>query len=138
MADLVVTATTVVPSVGAQITRNRVAGATITAGQLVYIAADGTVKLADANGATPLFKIAGIALNAASAGQPIDFCFSDPALTIVASVPIVAGDILIASATPGSIGAAADAATGWYVTVVGLGIGSNQVMFGLLSAGVPK
>jgi len=102
------------------------AGATITAGQLVYLdPVTNTYKLADANGASPLYKVAGIALNGASSGQRITVCTSDPSFT--PGTAVNPGEVFIASATPGGIAPFSDAATGWFVTVLGPGIGSNKI-----------
>lgn len=48
-----------------------IAGATITAGQAVYLTSSGTVDLADANGSGTL-QFRGIALNGATAGNVVD------------------------------------------------------------------
>lgn len=48
-----------------------VAGATITAGQIVYLASTGLVGLADANGSGTI-QARGIALNGGGSGQAID------------------------------------------------------------------
>lgn len=134
MSDLAITAANVLPSASATIVR-KTAGAAITAGQPVYLdPATDTVKLADANGASPLFKVYGIAGCNAAAGQPICIVMQDPALGMGAAV--AAGTTLILSATPGGVAPVADAATGMYVTVLGVGIGSNQINFSPLAAGV--
>ncbi len=73
MSALSITAGSVVPGSDARIDRSRYAGASITAGQVVYIGSDGRWALADDDSATAAAKIpGGIALNGASAGQPID------------------------------------------------------------------
>ena len=70
-ADLVVTAAQVaVVDPGAAEIYDFVAGATITAGQAVYLASTGKVGLADANG-TGTRQFRGIALNGAGAGGAV-------------------------------------------------------------------
>lgn len=135
MSDIAITAASVLPSANGQLTRSRLAGATITAGQAVAIDTDGTVKLFDANGAVPLNVCAGIAVNGASAGQPIDYCYED--LTGFAlGGTVAAGAIVIGSATPGGIAPAADNTTGWFTTVLGIGCGSNKIILRLIASGV--
>jgi hypothetical protein len=72
MADLVITAANVAAGAGSR-KNTGTAGATITAGQVVYQdAADGKYKLADANSGTAAARApAGIALHGALAGQPL-------------------------------------------------------------------
>ena len=95
MASLSITAANVLSGSGATIERGT-AGATITAGQVVYRdTADGKYKLADADSATALARDPrGIALNGASNGQPLAI--------------IRAGDVTIGATmvhTPGRAGA---------------------------------
>ena len=69
--DLSITAANVAPSSGAQYA-DGTAGATITAGQAVYLdTSANTYKLADCDATAATAVIAGIALNGASSGQPI-------------------------------------------------------------------
>lgn len=72
MADIVVTATAVLPGSNA-VTENGVLGAAATAGQVLYKeAATGTWKLADADAATAEQRQAtGFALNGGAIGQPV-------------------------------------------------------------------
>lgn len=103
MADIVVTPSAVIPSSNA-IIRTGIAGATITQGQTLYIdtANNYVLKLADSDGASALVAtVAGIANNAASAGQRVDYTVSDPSFTIGATV--LAGDDIWLSDTPGGI-----------------------------------
>jgi hypothetical protein len=83
---------------------NGIAGASITAGQAVYIDTGDSnkIKLADANGTAPANTFAGIALNAATAGQPVSYCTNDTAgFTIGATV--LAGDTIWLSPTAGGL-----------------------------------
>lgn len=123
--DVSITAANVVPSASADI-RSTTAGATITAGQLIYLdSADldtkdrPKAKLSDANGASALRVADGIAVNNASAGQTINYVVSDTALVITAS-GLTTNNILILSATPGGVAPSADLTTGWYLNVIGV------------------
>ena len=136
MADFVVTPANVLAS-GPNATIGRgVAGASITAGQWLYQdPADGTYKPGSANGASPLYKFAGIAQHSSFAGQPIQFVVQDPAFQ--PGFPVAAGDTLITSSAAGAIAPEADNASGWYVTNLGIGIGNNKINLNPTAAGVP-
>lgn len=132
MADLSITAASVVPSANAR-RISRVAASTITAGQVVYQLTAGTVAPADANGASPLFNVLGIAENGGGTGQRISVITEDPALAIGATVVI--GDVFILSATAGGIADVADAAAGHYVTVLGVAVSTSAINFKPVAAG---
>ncbi len=118
MADLSITAASVIPGANAVI-EHGTAGETITAGQAVYKdTATGKYMKADANSATAAGRQArGIALNGASDGQP---------LTIQRSGDITLGAVLTPgtdyylSDTPGGIAPRADIGAGEYVCLLGL------------------
>ncbi len=72
MADLAITAASVVPSTGATFSYGTLAGATITAGQLVYLdAATSTIKLCHASTSLATATCVGVACAAALTGQPV-------------------------------------------------------------------
>ena len=105
MAAISITAANVIPSSTASRSLG-VAGATITAGQAVYIDTTDSnkIKLADANGTTPANTFAGIAENGATAGQKISYVTNDTAgFTIGATVPVLSGDTIWLSPTAGGI-----------------------------------
>lgn len=135
-ADLSITAANVIPSANAELYR-KTAAATITAGQTVYLLAAGTVGLADANGASPLYNVYGIAVTGGGAGQVITVCRKDPALVIGATLTI--GDTLWLSATAGGITiTAADNVTGMYVTALGVAGSTTAFNFNPTAAGAVK
>lgn len=129
MADLTITAASVVPGSGAK-TEAGTAGATITAGQCVYKAsATGKYMLADSNSVTTEARRArGIALHSASTNQP---------LTIVTSGDVTIGATLTAgvayylSDTPGGICLVADVGTGEYVCLLGLAKSTSVLSVGI-------
>lgn len=135
MADLSITAANVVPS-SAAILNQATAGATITAGQLIYIDSSdldsrsrGKAKLADANSGTSAVRsVAGIAINSASAGQQVDYVVRDTALQIAAS-GLTAGTIYGLSATAGGLAPSADFTTGWYPSVVAIAKSTTTIDF---------
>lgn len=78
MADLTVTAASVVASASAVKGRGT-AGESITAGQPVYIDTSDSNKLKKADaGAAAAARVAGIALHAAAANQPLEYAIADP------------------------------------------------------------
>ena len=118
MADLTITAANVVKGANAT-TRDGIAGATITAGQVVYRdSADGKYKLADSNSATAAVRSSdGIALNGASDNQPIEV-LTEGDITIGAT--LTAGVAYYLSDTPGGIAPVADVGSGEYSTIIGI------------------
>jgi hypothetical protein len=98
------------------------AGATITAGQVVYedTAASNVAKLADANSATASV-VAGIALQNVATGQFLDIVYDDDDFTPGATLSVTAvnsSGIYILSATAGGIAVTGDAAATMYPVVI--------------------
>lgn len=134
MADITVTPASVVSGSGAT-TADGIAGATLLAGQSIYIdtAASNVLKLFDANAVAPANAFAGIALHGASTGQPIKYQTSG-LITIGATV--VAGTVYVGSATPGGIAPAADIVTGWTVNIIGVATTTGIISMRPFSPGV--
>lgn len=133
MADISITASAVVPS-SAAVIKYTTAGATLTAGQLVYLdAADldangiGKSKLSDANGAAALRVVDGITVAGASAGQPVAIVTYDTALVVGSG--LTANNILILSDTPGGIAPSADLGAGEYLSVIGVVKTATTIFF---------
>ena len=126
MATVSITATSVLKGSNAQFSGPLVAAAAITAGQVIYRLAAGTVGLADANGTTPANSVLGIALNGAAAGQPVLYVATDSAFTFGGTS--TAGKTLYLSATAGAIvDDIADLTSGCTVIALG-GTTSTTVM----------
>ncbi len=84
MAAISITAASVLASVNAVIRREYKAGATITAGQVVYLNTSNQWVLADSDAAATgngITDLRGIALNGASSGQPVAVCTEDSDFT---------------------------------------------------------
>lgn len=123
MADLVVVPASVLASSGASKIPGT-SGAAIIAGQTVYKGTDNLYYPADANGADPLYKVAGIALcSAPGVGQPFYFVAVDASFK--PGFTTVAGKVYVASATAGGIAAIDDLASGWRTTFLGTGLAGN-------------
>lgn len=120
MVALSITASQVQPGSGVA-TKEGTAGATITAGQCLYLdSATDTLKLADANGTAAVATCVGIALNGASSGQPVEYQ-SVGSITLGAGASMTVGEIYLVSTTAGSIMPEADISTqNDYVTVLGV------------------
>ncbi len=139
MANYTVTAASVLASVGAT-TRTGVAGATITAGQYLYIdtANSNVLKLADANGTAVERVVAGVALHASLTGQPIKYATLDPAFVPGFTTAAVGDIVILDSATPGDAQPSADATAGDYVTVLGVMTSTTAMNFKPTAAGAVK
>lgn len=133
MADSVITAADVLASVsGLQGT----AGATITQGQVLYKDSSDSnkLKLADADSLTAAAKVVeGIALNAASVGQPLSYVKTDanfdPGFTATE------GEIYVLSGTAGAIAPEADLASGDAVVILGVGLSTGNIKLNVNNTG---
>jgi hypothetical protein len=137
LADLTITAASVVAGSGATIARGT-AGATITAGQAVYLdtATTGKWQLADTDSATAAVRAAhGIALNGAALNQPIAV-ITDGDLTIGATIE--AGTAYYLSGTAGGICPVADVAAGDYPLILGMGKSTTVLDVNIVYPGVVK
>lgn len=118
MADLSITASAVVPGTNATV-EHGTAGATITAGQVVYRdVSDGKYKLADSDSATAAVRVPrGVALNGGADGQPLAIARSGD---VTVNAVLTAGTAYYLSATAGGIAPLADLTTGDDVVLLGL------------------
>lgn len=133
MVDITITAGNVKPGANA-ITTQGVAGATITAGQVVYRdPATGKFKLTDSDSGTAADKDAlGIALHGASDGQPL---VVQTAGDITIGATLTAGTAYYASSTAGGIQPAADLGTE-DVILIGLARSASVLALKVLDTGV--
>jgi len=112
-------------------TTSGTAGGTITAGLAVYLNSSGQVVSAT-NAASASAEIVGIALNGASANQPVEYHVGglfDPGGTAAVGKVYVLG-------TGGGIIPVDDIAGGEYVSVVGVGITTSRILFIPVRSGV--
>lgn len=135
MADLTITAANVLKSAAAGQTSG-VAGASITQGQLVYVDTSDSnkLKLADADVSASSF-VAGVALTAAAAGQPIVY-LTRGVYTVGATVAV--GTAYYVSTTSGAICLESDLSSGDFATFIGFGVSTTQIDFQPLPSGVAK
>ena len=134
MADLTITAASVVSGAGSLVAHGT-SGASVTAGQVAYLdEATDTYKLADNNSATAAVRAAaGIVLHASATGQPLAVHKRGP-ITIGAT--LTPGVAYYLSDTPGGICPVADLASGEYPTIIGMAISTTVLDVKIQSAGV--
>lgn len=138
MADLSVTATQVQPGTTDAQFAQGTAGATITAGQAVYLdAATSTLKLADCDLSAAAAAAVGIALHGAASGQPLKYQTSGT-ITIGAGAAPAVGTIYCLSATAGGICPSADLVTTNRATVLGVGAATNTIILKIHASGQVK
>ena len=133
MADITVTAANVVPASGYQYI-DGTAGATITAGQTVYLDSSvSTYKLADANASAAASSTVGIALNGAAASQPIRVMTGG---TLGFGAVLTKGTVYVQSATAGGIAPVSDLASGWYRVTLGIATSTSNLAVKVHNSGV--
>lgn len=134
MTDVSITAANVVAGENASVERGT-AGATITAGQVVYLdSADRRYKLADSNSATAAARAPrGIALNGAASGQPIAVQTAGD-LTIGGT--LTAGVAYYLSDSPGGVCPVADIGSGEYSVLLGMAKSASVLAVNIQASGV--
>ena len=134
MVDITITAASVEPNSGAKKVTGT-AGASITAGQVVYLdGTDSKYKLADNNSATSAVRSpAGIAMHSAEDGQPLTIV-SKGSIDIGATV--TAGVAYYLSDTPGGICPVADLLTGEYPVFLGFATTAAILDVNIIESGV--
>jgi hypothetical protein len=127
MADLSVTAANVLQSSGTSVSSG-VASTAITRGQYVYVLANGTIGLADSNGASPANSVAGCCLADVATSQTCFYVAVDSGFT--PGFTVLAGDTIWLSNTPGACTKTyADVAAG--STVIPLGVMTSTTVMRL-------
>lgn len=136
MAAISITASAVVPSSNA-IIKSGTAGATITQGQALYIDSTDSNKLKLCTTATlAQATCVGLAVNAASSGQKVDYVTQDPSLTI-GSTQLSGDDIWLFDTTPGALTiTAADLESGDYKVHIGTYISTTAVNLNITIGGL--
>ena len=135
MANISITAGSVLPGTNAKI-RQGVAGATITAGQpLYYDSASSSLKLADANVSATLATVVGIALQGASSGQRVEYVYDDDDFTPGATLSLATPDfgVYVLSATAGAIAPHSDLAAAMYPVVLFVAKSSTKAILKIIN-----
>jgi hypothetical protein len=117
MADLTVTAASVLFTSGSKIASYN-AGAAVTAGQAVYLdSVTSTLKLAQADGTAAEADAVGIALHAAGTGQPLSY--AGPGSVINIGATTAKTTTYVVSATAGGVAPQADLTSGHRIVRLG-------------------
>jgi hypothetical protein len=133
MADISITAANVVAASDA-VRESGTAGATVTAGQPVYLdPSDMKYKLADSNGAAALRVPSGIALNGAANNQPLVI---QKGGDITIGGTLTPGVAYYLSDTPGGICPVADLGTGEYPCILGIAKSATVLSVNIQPSGV--
>ena len=115
MADITVTAANVALVSGSK--QTGIAGETVTAGQSLYLkAADDRLWLADTDSSAATTTCIGIALNNASAAQPLTYAGSGATVNMGATLVV---GVYVLSGTAGGVAPVADLAASDWVTILG-------------------
>ena len=130
MADLVITAADVLRGTsGGEIIESGVAGATITAGQVIYRdTTTNTWLLAECDGtalAAGIGTTLAISLHGALTGQPLTFIRGG---SLGLGAILTAAGIYVLSGTPGGIAPIADLAVADYVVLLGAGMDDGETL----------
>ena len=136
MADLTITAASVLASANAIIERRYNFGATVTQGQAVYLDANTEWQLLDADAAATgngVSNVRGIALVSGADGQPAIVALKDDDFTPGATLTV--GASYYASGTAGGIAPAADLASGDYVVFLGVAKSTTKLNLNPTAAG---
>ena len=107
------------------------AAVVVAAGQAVYRNASSKFALADADGATPLFRVVGIAVNSAKADQPLQVCTGDSAF-VCGAADVEIGQVYVLSATAGGIAPVTDLVNPMNCQVIGVGISATEIYLKLI------
>lgn len=144
MAALTITVANILPVSISGITpvrKRATAGATLTAGQAIYLDATdldssgiGKAKLADANASEAAAAAVGVTLHGALSGQPVEYM---EAGGLAFGAILTKGEIYVLGATAaGDIAPADDLASGWYTTILGYAATTANMVLGLRVTGV--
>lgn len=130
MADLVITAANVVLVSGPTATKD--AAETVSVGDWVYDASSTTVGVAT-NADEAKDTVSGMALNAATTGQPVTYA-KDGAVVALGSILTVGAWYVLSAA--GATSPVADQATNDYVTGVGYGSTASNLTLVITNTGL--
>lgn len=116
MADITITAANVLYTSGSK--ASGIAGATITAGQVLYLdSVTATLKLAQADGTAAEVDVVGIALHAALAGQPLQYAKDESIINIGGTTS--KATTYVVSAAAGGVAPQADLVSTNRITTIG-------------------
>jgi hypothetical protein len=129
---LIPTPVSVLPSDRA-IIRTCTGGATIVAGDALYMDTDNTCKLAIASGGATSAALLGIALNNGASGQKISYDAWDPAL--VTGFAVAVGELYVVSDVAGRISDVSGITTGSTTSIAGIGQTTTTIFLNPINSG---
>mgnify|MGYP006298685951 FL=1 len=132
MAELVVTPANVAAYAGADVDHGEIAGEDITAGQVVYKAADGAFY-ATAYDTAEHAAAYGVALNSAAAGQPLSIIRSGG---LNPGAAVVVGAVYVVGSMDGAIAPVTDLVAGEYLTLLGIATTTSRIDLAINRSGV--
>jgi hypothetical protein len=132
VAEISLTPANVAPGADADYYRG-IAGGTVTAGMAIFLdETDNRLKPADANLSLEAAEVKGLALHAASAGQPLKIQTAGE-LTIGGTLTLAVIYILGAGGS-GGMAPAADLTTGWYCSVLGVASSATTLQLAIFNS----
>jgi len=132
MADLVVVAANVQPGASG-VTKSGIAGEGITAGDSLFIAADGGVEVCQHDLTALEAACVGVALNDAATGQHIVYAVSGD---VNMGAILAIGQTYVVGAGPGGIAPEVDVGAADFLTVIGVATTTSNLKLGILQSGV--
>jgi len=127
-------ADTIVKTTGAKIRKGGLAGANITAGQVLYQdSSEQRYKLAEGSSAAAA-NVAGLAINTGKTDQPIEVVYEGVVKGLTGIEPGMV--YVLSDDSPGDLMKVTDLAEGLYTTVVGMGKSTTELLVGIVPAGV--
>lgn len=135
MADLSITAGSVIASAQATIDRRYSYGATVTQGQPVYLDTGNLWQLADANASATTAAVRGIVLVGGAINQPGIVVTTDPNFTPGATLAV--GTMYVLSANAGKICPVADSVTGVYNSLLFIANTSTTAVMTVVNGPAP-
>lgn len=137
MADLAPTAASVVAADEAVVKSEHVAGASLAAGDWVYMdtANNNVMKLAQADGTALEATVYGMCLNTAAIGQPVLVARGG---NVDFGCTITVAAVYILSVNAGKIAPVADLASSSYLSIVGYGTAADNLAIAIQNSGVEK
>jgi hypothetical protein len=132
MVDITVVAANVKPG-SSTVTKQGTAGEAISAGQSVFVAADGGIELCENDQAALDAACRGVALGDAAVDQPIVYAITgDVDMGAIMTI----GETYVVGAAPGGIAPEVDVVTGEFLTVIGVATTTSNLKLGILQSGV--
>jgi len=137
LAEITITASAVAPIANSTIQAEYNAGATIAAGQFVYIdtANSNVLKLAQGDGTTLESTVAGMALSSGSTGQPIKIAIGG---TVTIGAVVAAGVFYFLSSTAGNMELFTDVASTEKTVLVGFATTTSILDLRIIITGIAK